>query len=67
MAWDMWQHQNKVLHENQDNRPRILEMETNQQVTELFAPQHIYQQIFPPKTPTTRTITAPTHLQKTLG
>jgi len=37
VAWDMWQHWNEVLHENQDNQPRILETETNQQVSELYA------------------------------
>ena len=36
VAWDMWQHQNEVLHENQDNQPRILEMEMNQLVSALY-------------------------------
>ncbi len=36
VAWDMWQHWNEVLHENQDNRPRILEKETNSRVTALY-------------------------------
>jgi len=36
VAWDMWQHQNKALHENQENRPHILETETNSWVTELY-------------------------------
>ncbi len=36
VAWDMWQHRNEALHENQDNRPRILEMETNSRVTALY-------------------------------
>jgi len=36
VAWDMWQQWNKALHEKQDNRPRILEVETNTMVTALY-------------------------------
>jgi len=36
VAWDMWQHRNKALHKNQDNRPCILEMEMNSMVTALY-------------------------------
>jgi len=36
IAWDMWQHCNEVLHKNQENRPQILEMETNSKVIALF-------------------------------
>jgi len=36
IAWDMWQHQNKALHEEPDNRALILETGVNEQVTELY-------------------------------
>jgi len=36
IAWDMWQHQNKALHEELDNRALILEAEVNVLVKLLF-------------------------------
>jgi len=36
VAWDMWQQWNEALHEKQDNRPCILEAETNTMVTALY-------------------------------
>jgi len=36
IAWDMWQHWNKALHEEPDNRALILETGINKQVTELY-------------------------------
>jgi len=33
----MWQHRNEALHEDKENRPQILEADTNQKVTELYA------------------------------
>jgi len=36
IAWDMWQHRNKALHEEPDNCALILETEINKQVTEVY-------------------------------
>jgi len=36
IAWDMWQHHNKVLHEALDNQVLILEVELNICVTDLY-------------------------------
>jgi len=36
IAWDMWQHRNKALHEEPDNYKLILETEINEQVTKVY-------------------------------
>jgi len=36
MAWDMWEHQNKALHEVEENRQIILEAELNQHIREVY-------------------------------
>jgi len=36
VAWDMWQHWNKVLHEALDNRALIQEVEINIRITDLY-------------------------------
>ncbi len=36
IAWDMWQHWNKALHKEPNNRALILETGINEQVTELY-------------------------------
>jgi len=36
IAWDMWQHQNKVLHEEPDNQALILEVKINIRATKLY-------------------------------
>jgi len=36
MAWDMWQHRNKVLHKSEENRNKILEAEVNSQIKDLY-------------------------------
>jgi len=35
-AWDMWQHRNRELHEEPDNRALILEQVLNNKVTKLY-------------------------------
>jgi len=37
MAWDMWQHWNKALHETDDNCHTILEVKVNRQIAILYA------------------------------
>jgi len=36
MAWDMWEHQNKSLHEVEENKQIILKVELNQQIQEVY-------------------------------
>ncbi len=36
IAWDMWQHWNKALHEEPENRELILEQAINHQVTKTY-------------------------------
>ena len=36
IAWDMWQHQNKALHEEPENRELILEQAISHQVTKTY-------------------------------
>ncbi len=36
MAWDMWNHRNKALHEQEENQPEILEAAVNQQIQEVY-------------------------------
>ncbi len=35
-AWDMWNHRNKALHEQEENRSEILEAAVNQQIREVY-------------------------------
>jgi len=36
IAWDMWQHRNKALHDKPDNWAQILETEINERVTKVY-------------------------------
>jgi len=51
MAWDMWQHQNKVLHNSPENQAAILDAEIIQELQELYnlGPQVFPQMLFSSK------------------
>jgi len=36
-AWDMWNHQNKALHEQEDNKQDILEAAVNQKIWDMYS------------------------------
>jgi len=36
MAWDMWQHCNKALHESDENKQAIVEADINQQIRQAY-------------------------------
>jgi len=36
MAWDMWQHRNKALHESEENKQTIVEANINQQIRQAY-------------------------------
>jgi len=36
MAWDMWQHRNKALHESDENKQAIVEADTNQEIRHAY-------------------------------
>jgi len=61
IAWDMWQHRNKALHKMSSTWPRILEVEINKKVMELYglgSSMFVSSSQHPPETPTIRSTAA---------
>jgi len=36
-AWDMWNHQNKALHEQEENKQDIIEAVVNQKIRDVYS------------------------------